>query len=407
MKRVLIIVAAVIVLIGIGLGIYFLFFAPKAAHLITSSNPFDNTASGNVANGTSNSNGGTNAGTIVAPNFVKITDGPVSEGFVATDVMIPDPAAVVSSTSSSTPKIPDVDIHYIDRASGNIYSYLAHTRTLTRRSNKTLPGIQEASWLSNGSIAYVRFLTKDTTTGDEHISTYALPENGEGGYFLESDLAEARTASSTGLFTLLTSTNGSVGTIAKYDGTNPRTLFTSLITSLVVYPAGGGYFAHTKASSETDGYGFQITSAGSFNRILGPLNGLTLLPSPSGRSILYSYVDSGTVHLAVLSIANHTATALPLPTLTEKCVWGDEVTVYCGVPTNMTGNLPDDWYQGAVPFSDRIWRIDMTARVATLVVDPTQVAKTALDAVDLTVDPHEDVLVFTDKKTGSLWMYDL
>jgi hypothetical protein len=89
-------------------------------------------------------------------------------------------------------------------------------------------------------------------------------------------------------------------------------------------------------------------------------------------------------------------------------VWADEATVYCGVPTDMSnGNLPDDWYQGAVSFSDRIWRIDMTARVATLVVDPTTVAKTSIDAVSLTVDPLENVLVFMDKKTGSLWAYSL
>lgn len=403
MRRILIIAAAVIVVIGLGLAAYFLFFAPKSGELTVSNDPFGSVGGDAVA--PDDLTQGQGAGTVVGPNFVKITDGPVAEGVAVVDVMLPGVASGTSTTSSSTPMVADTDIRFIDRASGNIYSYVVHARTLTRRSNKTLPGIQEASWVPDGSLAYVRFITSDSSTG-EHIATYALPENGEGGYFIEQDLDEARVSSSTGLFTLLTSTTGSVGTIAKTDGSNPRTLFTSLISSLVVYPAGNTYFAHTKASVQTDGYGFQIIS-GAFSRFLGPLRGLTLLPSPSGKSILYSYVSGGVTHLAVIDLANRNATALPLATLTEKCVWADEVTVYCGVPTSMSGSIPDDWYQGAVSFSDRLWRIDMTARVATLVVDPTQVAKTPIDAIALTVDPKQDALVFTDKKTGSLWVYDL
>lgn len=399
-RRLFIIAAAVIVVIGIGIAVYFFFFAPKPGQLTVSGNPFgDTSVDTQPGSGLAE---GTGAGTVVAPNFVKIADGPISEGMVAVDVMVPAPGA---NASSSTTTVPDVDVRFIDRSSGNIYSYLAHQRTLTRRSNKTLPGIQEVSWVPNGSMAYVRFITTSAADG-EHVATYALPADGSNGSFLEQDLAEARVSSTT-LFTLLTSTSGSVGTISKIDGSNPKTLFTSLISSLIVYPAGGKYFAHTKASSGSFGYGF-LVNGNSFSRILGPLAGLTLLPSPSGKSLLYSYVDGGVVHLAVINIANHTATALPLATLTEKCVWADETTVYCSVPTDMgNADLPDDWYQGATTFSDRLWRIDMTERVATLIVDPTQVGKVSIDAVALTVDPKKDVLVFMDKRTGALYAYDL
>ncbi|KND51526.1 MAG: hypothetical protein AB202_03075 [Parcubacteria bacterium C7867-007] len=402
-RRILIIAAAIVVIVGIALAVYFFFFAPKSGELIIG-DPFGDTGSGTVEPGSLIE--GQGAGTVVGPNFVRITEGPVSEGVVAFGIMIPSEAGTVSTTSSSTPLVPDVAVRFIDRASGNIYSYVAHARTLTRISNKTLPGIQEASWVPNGTLAYVRFITSDSASG-EHVATYALPENGEGGYFIEQDLSEARVVGSTGLFTMISNTGGSVGTIAKVDGTGARTLFTSLISSLIVHPAGNTYFAHTKASSQTEGYGFQIIN-GSFNRILGPLNGLSLLPSPSGKSLLYNYVSGGVTRLAVIDLANRNATALPLSTLSEKCVWASELTVYCGVPTTLSGyKLPEDWYQGAAPFSDRIWRIDMTARVATLVVDPTQVAKTSIDAIALTTDPKEDVLIFTDKKTGSLWLYNL
>ncbi|KND50102.1 MAG: hypothetical protein AB203_03895 [Parcubacteria bacterium C7867-008] len=404
-RRILIIAAAIIVILGIAVAVYFFFFASKPSELIIDTDPFGNTGAGNI-DGSGSLIEGQGAGTVVGPNFVRITEGPVALGVAAVDVMIPDVTGGVSTTSSSTPLVPDVAVRFIDRASGNIYSYVTHARTLTRISNKTLPGIQEASWVPDGSLVYARFITSDSESG-EHIATYALPENGEGGYFIEQDLSQATVVGSTGLFTLVTSTGGSVGTIAKADSTGAKTLFTSLISSLIVYPSTGTYFAHTKASSQTDGYGFQITN-GSFNRVLGPLRGLSLLPSPSGKSLLYNYVSGGVTYLAVIDLANRNATALPLATLSEKCVWASEVTVYCGVPTTLSGSaIPEDWYQGATTFSDRIWRIDMTARVATLVIDPTQVAKTSIDAVALTTDPKEDVLVFTDKRTGSLWLYDL
>jgi hypothetical protein len=49
----------------------------------------------------------------------------------------------------------------------------------------------------------------------------------------------------------------------------------------------------------------------------------------------------------------------------------------------------------------------MTQRIATLVLDPYQIGKINVDAVNLTLDPSEDILVFTDKHSGALYSYDL
>jgi hypothetical protein len=77
------------------------------------------------------------------------------------------------------------------------------------------------------------------------------------------------------------------------------------------------------------------------------------------------------------------------------------------VPTTLTGTLPDDWYQGAVATSDRLWQVDLQSRVATQVVDLQTVGAGAIDAVSLDIDRSSDVLIFTDRTTGYLWMYDL
>ena len=421
MKRLFIIIAGVVVVIGILVAGYVLFLAPDDASL-TVGNPFSGTQNGTVAPSTDLPTEGTlsDAGTTLAPRFVKITDGPVAHGSVAFDVMLANPsansdAAVSLSASSSATSTansvatttPDIEIRFIDRASGNVYSYIAHARTLARISNKTLPGIQVASWTPDGSRVYAQFLA--SSGGQEQINTYAMQAKGGEGYLLENGLSEAVVAGANTLFTLFPGTTGSVGTISEADGSNAHTLFSSVLSALTVRPTSGDLFATNKPSSQIDGYAFEISrSTGSFSRILGPLRGLSELPSPNGKSLLYSYTDGGVYHLRAFDIGTRASTALPVATLAEKCVWtADGLSAYCAVPTNMAGNLPDDWYQGAVTFTDRIWKIDLAERVATLVLDPKQIGKVNVDAVDLTIDPSEDVLVFTDKHTGALYAYDL
>ena len=447
MKRTFIIIAGVIVIIGLIVGAYFLFFSGNQPSLTTVSdaNPFGDTGASNATGNSGVVTGSVpNAGTEVGPRLIKITDGPVSEGSIALDrpavyaaaTSTPDSSTVVSlastTTSSATstkttvtkkvvttvtPAAPqvliqpaDTEVRYIDRASGNVYSFMTHARTLTRISNKTLPGIQHASWLSDGSRAYVQYLSKDSVTGQEGVSTYALLTDGSGGSVLEQDLAEAEAIGSSTVFTLLSGTTGSIGSIARADGSVAQTAFTTPISSTIVHPTvSGPLFAATKASSGLSGYAFAINrTTGNFTRILGGLRGLAILPNPQGTAVLYSYTDGGTYQLAVYDMATGVATALPVATLAEKCTWAASgLSAYCAIPTSIAGNMPDDWYQGVTAFTDRIWKIDLSSRTASLVVDPSAIGKVSIDAVALTVDPNEDVLVFTDRVTGSLWLYDL
>jgi hypothetical protein len=427
-RRTLILLASAILLISIAVGMTFLVFG-DSAELTVSDDPFGGIGSG-LVDGEPLPEADAGAGTEYAPRLVRITDKPVAEGVVAitrtsttTALVVPEEPAVSldTATGTATSSIPapapvavptetvviETEVRFIDRASGNIYRYRAQERSLTRLSNKTLPGIQRASWLTDGSRAYVQFLTGGEEA--EYVATYVLPDNGEGGFFLEQNLASAEAVGSGSLFTLLAGTTGSIGSLSSADGTGARTLFTSLLSAIIVHPTQGNYFAHTRASAYLDGYGFQVAVGnGSFTRILGPLRGLSMLPSPAGDKVLYSYADQGVMRLAVFDVATRVTTALPVATLTEKCVWtADSTALYCGVPVTMGRNLPDDWYQGVARFTDRLWRIDITDRLATLVVDPSEVAELSLDAVALAVDPAQDALFFTDRHTGSLWVYDL
>lgn len=418
-RRIIFIGIAIVLLLAVGVGIYFFFFAKKPALTIQPTNTSFPSGGGVVGDTTSNTPASQplgvpveGAGTVVGPRLIRITNNPVAEGAVAVYIPGTPPQTIASSTSTSTPKVipgtdPEVRIEYIERESGNIYAFTAHSRTQTRLTNKTLPGVQYASWLSDGSLAYARFIERSGTA--EHIDTYALPSNGGGGYFLEQDLSQVETYGSSTLLTVLPSTNGSVGTLSTPSGGNLHTLFSSPLAAVVVALGNKTFTATTKASASMDGYAFLIDSAtGAFTRILGPLPGLSSKVSPSGKALLYSYLNGGKEVLGVFDLTTHTAIRLPLSTLSEKCVWAsDSLSVYCAVPTNNSGTLPDDWYQGKVSFNDRIWKINLPSRTANLVIDPGQLVAGGVDAVALTVDAMNDVLVFKNKVDGTLWMYDL
>ncbi len=358
MRRILLILAAIILLIGIGVGIYFYFFAHKVT--LTSSNGANFPASGEATNPETGQTTptqdlgtpATGAGTEIAPRLIRITDKPVALGSVAVYVPGYRPATTTASTTEVA-RDPDVRVEYIERESGNIYAYQAHARTLTRLSNKTLPGVQEATWLSDGSLAYARFLEKSGT--NEHIDTYALPATTTSGYFLQQDLAQVLARSTTTLVTLLSTTDGSSATVSTPSGTNVRTLFATPLSSIVVAFSGNNYVVTTKGSASMNGYSFIVDgTTGTFTRTLGPLQGLTALPSPSGKQILYSYIDRGKIALGVFDTTLHAATRLPLSTLPEKCAWSaNGVRIYCGAfASTPHAQIPDEWYQGALSFND-------------------------------------------------------
>jgi hypothetical protein len=208
---------------------------------VSNGNPFGDTGSGTVQTSTTEpGTGAAVAGKEVAPNLVEITPGPVAGGEVEIDIppgivnATSTVASTTSDTNSSTTQAStqgsgnsvqtqttytpgDVEVRYIDRESGNVYSYLALSRKLSRISNKTLPGIQEVSWLPDGSVAFVQFLAQ--IDGTSHISTYALPFDGNGGYFLDQDLAQVAVLGQNSVFVLTTGSDDSIGSVGSPDAT--------------------------------------------------------------------------------------------------------------------------------------------------------------------------------------------
>lgn len=327
--------------------------------------------------------------------FVKVSAGPVVSGMAAVYVKPKD--------ASSTP---DIDLRFIERRSGNVYSYLVRSHVLTRLSNRTIPGIQSASWNPSGTLALVRYLSGPTLSV---VNTYALPSNGSGGFFLAQNLSGS-SVSSTTILTLASGVNGSIASAARTDGTRVTQAFSTPLSQLLVSFLGkSGYLTVTKASAATGGYAYAVSGAGEFSRLAGPLPGLSALASPSGKLVLVSYADSSGLHTDIVNAATGELMQLPVATLSEKCVWtSDDASVYCAVPVApASASYPDDWYQGAVSLNDRIWKISVAGRYTQLVLNLEKESNATFDVQSIAIDSSSSVLAFVNKSDGSLWSYEL
>ncbi len=401
MKRTLIILSAVIVVAGIGAAIYFYIagkepavtVAPNPSLPVAGDAPFTVVGSGPD----DEMQAPTGAPETVTKRLSQVSAGPVVPGAVA---------AYVSSDVGTTTGASGTNIFFIERQSGHVFSYGVETGTLTRTSNRTIPGIQEAFWLPDASRAFVRYLSGSNF---EVINTYTLLANGEAGSFLPQNLDAIDVSSST-VLTLASSDTGSVGSIERANGTGAKTVFSTPLSSLRASFAGGtSYLVTTKASGRIDGYAFLVDGEGRFSRVAGPLRGLAAKASPRGNWVLVSATSGTGMTTALVDTKTRETIALPLGTIADKCVWApDETAVYCGVPVRPSnGTYPDDWYQGAARFSDRIWKIDVVGRFAQLTLDFSKETEQSLDATALALDPQARVLVFMNKNDGSLWSYQL
>ncbi|MEK7604372.1 MAG: hypothetical protein AAB442_01050 [Patescibacteria group bacterium] len=398
MRKTLLIGAIVVVVLGIVGGVWFFFFRTTPAVTVAPSGgttlPSSGQAQPDIPIATTSP--ATSNPVAVSARLVKVSAGPVVPGVVVVN-------SGVASASSSV----ETSISYIERQSGNVYTYSLANRVATRINNKTLPGIQSAAWLPNGSLAFVRYLSG---TDFSTINTYALPAAGGGGFFLPQNLAGVA-VSSTSLLTLAVGISGSAASRVGVDGTGAVPVFTSPLSSLSATFAGRDqYLVTTKAASSLVGAAFLVDGTGRFSRVAGPLPGLTALASPSGKWVLVSSSSGGSLQLRLVNTATMESLSLPVSTLTEKCVWSsDETAVYCGVPMNPSVGVsyPDDWYQGAVSFSDRIWKISVVGRYAELVLDFSKETESSLDAIALALDPLSLTLAFVNKNDGSLWSFSL
>src|SRR3990167_3084920 len=194
-------------------------------------------------------------------------------------------------------------VRYVDRATGHIYDADLATLAKTKIANQTLPKIYEAHFRPDGNAVLVRSLKDDSDVVENLVLTLTPPKSTSTDTLYSVSSAPVRgnintiaVGSGNTLFYSLRDTSSIVS--ATFSGAGDKTLLTSPFTDWRLAAAGEGLIVHTKASANTSGFAYKLgTSNGVLAKILGPLNGLVVIPNVSGNRVLYSYVENNETRL--------------------------------------------------------------------------------------------------------------
>lgn len=307
-----------------------------------------------------------------------------------------------NATSSSRNK----EVRYITKRTGNVFRAYTQERTHDRLSNTTIPRVQEALWSPDGRHFIARFLDESNS----YIRTFAgeLTEGGSleyqvEGTFLPRDITSIDISpSGNQIFYIEDIRDGSRGVIADISGDNPREVLNSPLREWrVEWATASEILLTTKPSAGVKGYAYSLNpDTGAQTKVIDGVKGLVATMSPDGDHILYSESSQNQTKLFLYNRNSRTREQMQITTLADKCGWAsDGEDIYCGVPANLTQELPDEWYKGLHSFRDSLFRINTSGGFVEEIIDPTE----ALDMTDIIVSDDGDYVGFIDRKSDTVW----
>lgn len=306
------------------------------------------------------------------------------------------------TVGSTTETVRSPLVQYVDKQTGHVFTYDPEENAALRISNTTFPGIQDVHWFADQRKVVFRYVS-----GNGEIETYLgdLSEGSLNGSYLQIDLPAVQTSEDT-LLSVYATDRGSEGFVSNAEGREETLSFESNLLSIIIPTFTDSFTAVlTKPVSSLAG-ALYFYENGSQKRILGGINGLTALPNENGDLIVFSESNDRSFTSSLYDRGENEIKNLPLAVLPEKCVWGNEATLYCMVPEIIPpANYPENWYQGYISFTDSLWRIDTSLGTARALAFFDESGP--FDGINLSVDDEEDYLTFINRRDGSLWGFDL
>jgi len=295
-------------------------------------------------------------------------------------------------------------VRYFKHTSGHLYeNEFAGTKEI-RISNITIPAILEVKWTRSKAYAIISYYADGEI---RRLYSHYSGTSTVSSAFLPSDIQNITTSLADDMIAYMVLANGEpILFVARPDNTNIRKIFTLPAPDFELsWPAANTIALKQKSSAYASSFLFTLNpSSKLLTRVLAQKEGLDVLWSPDGsRFLSLETRKEGTqIILGVVSLKNNNVIALPFATLPEKCAWApsEKNTLFCAIPESIPrgANLPDEWWQGAVSFSDALWRINIETGEQTQLLPAYQ-----LDAINLFLSKDESFLFFTNKKDGSLW----
>ncbi len=246
----------------------------------------------------------------------------------------------------------------------------------------------------------------ETSVGSARIFAGALVTNDNGemvldGTELPSDAGNVAVSNDgRRIFYTVRGVQGTTGYIYDTETGETSTRFTTALRHIRVNWEPGLYI-QTLPSVSLTGYAYE---GASLTRLAGYKRGLMLTPAARGYAL--TYLEDG----AYVSYSSETQEPLAITVFPEKCTKDatEAHVLWCGAPLALpAATYPDAWYQGTVSFDDSIWQLDLRTGSAALVSIPSEDVGEPIDAVNLAVSRRGDMLLFTNKQDGSLWLQEI
>lgn len=304
-------------------------------------------------------------------------------------------------------------VRYIEKATGHIYDIELPKGTPLRISNVTMPGIFEAYWSPDAGKAVIRYTEKNNNGGmSETVRNFSLIDvtatSTKGIFLLSTISAIVSSPEENKIFYLMPWENTNIGMIASFEDKQQKQIFSTPFGEfLVSWPSKNTITLLTRPSAFVRGFLYKLdATSGSLERLLKDIKGLTALLSPSGERVLYSESSFEGLQTSLYNAKEKKTAIFPVTTLPEKCVWSkiSKEIIYCAVPQEiLPANYPDDWYQGLVSFSDRIWKINIIDGTTEIISK----GESDFDFINLFLPKSEDYLFLQNKKDGTLWSLQL
>ena len=407
LRKVLIILAFAIVVIGFIFAIWYVFFRSGSAVLTT------NTPSGTITNGLPNAQNG-NVNRTRAPrnvNSLPLINAPSTNpttvangGATYTDPVTTGSAAGVNVNPTSG------NLQYYDRTTGQFYSLSPDGLTKTPLTTDTYPDVQNVTWAPNGNQAILSFPdnskvlydfnTKKQTTLPSELSSFSFsPQSDQ----LAAKYLDPRDTENQWLV------------VSKPDGTQSQSVehLGANADKVTVNWSPNNQIVAAYAKSVT-GDQQQIIFLGANDENFPSVDvyGRGFKPnwSPDGRKVLYSTYSELTENNPHLYLMNGSPDSigtgqldLGLDTSADKCGFAPSGnTVYCAVPYYYnSGSGPQPGLSAGIP--DNIYKVDLRTGSVTLIARPVDQNKNQrFSATNVQVAADESSLFFTDATTGTV-----
>lgn len=296
-------------------------------------------------------------------------------------------------------------IMYFKRGTGNLFQidFIA-AGAEEKIFNKTLKNIIGAQWSFSKKYAVI------TTLNDDTAKTWWLNRTGTStiltGEFQNSPLSMGFAPAEDKIASVVKT--GSVWSVitSKPDNTGQKNIYSTQIPDFEISWVDKNTLSLKTRSSAFAPSLFAVLPAtgGNLSVLSSEKMGFDILWNPQGtRYVALETFTSGrkikmTFENRALSAGSNN---FSLQTLPEKCAFSkkDPAILYCGVPRTLGAEpLPDAWWQGKVAFDDELWKINTQTGESAMLL-----RSSGFDFVNILPSPNEDYIFFINKKDSTLW----